>query len=289
MEALLPPMPASPNAIITLTTDFGLDDAYVAAMKGVILEINPVATIVDICHSIEPQNIRQGAFVLSTAFSYFPQDTVHLVVIDPGVGGPRRAIILETENAIFVAPDNGVLSYVVRASAGKPVSRSTLMKLPPDLQAFEITNSKYWRHPVSPTFHGRDIFAPVAAHVSLGIPLGELGRPIASVNVFPLPHPRTDAAGNLVGHIVHIDRFGNLITDVTDHDLPPGGYSIDVAGHRIDSLSHSYEQGRDLLAVIGSSGRLEIASNGGSAARLLGSKLGDELRVVRHRAGRKRG
>lgn len=288
MEGLVPPIPESSKAIITLTTDFGLDDAYVAAMKGVILEINPEATIVDICHSIEPQNIRQGAFVLSTAFCYFPQDTVHLVVVDPGVGGPRRPIILETDSAIFVAPDNGILSYVIQSSTGQRVSRRSLMKLPPELQAFEITNSKYWRHPVSSTFHGRDVFAPVAAHVSRGIPLDELGRFIASVNVFPLPRPQSDAVGNLTGHILHIDRFGNLITDITGGDLPSGRYSIQVAGHQIDSLSPSYEQGRGLLALLGSSGHLEIASKGGSAARLLGSKPGDELRITR-RAGRHRG
>lgn len=288
MEGLVPPIPASSKAIITLTTDFGLDDAYVAAMKGVILEINPEATIVDICHSIEPQNIRQGAFVLSTAFCYFPQDTVHLVVVDPGVGGPRRPIILETDSAIFVAPDNGILSYVIQTSTSQRVSRRSLMKLPPELQAFEITNSKYWRHPVSSTFHGRDVFAPVAAHVSRGIPLDELGRFIASVNVFPLPRPQSDAVGNLTGHILHIDRFGNLITDITGGDLPSGRYSIQVAGHQIDSLSPSYEQGRGLLALLGSSGHLEIASKGGSAARLLGSKPGDELRITR-RAGRHRG
>lgn len=281
MEGLVPPIPASAKAIITLTTDFGTDDAYLAAMKGVILEINPGATIVDISHSIEPQNIRQGAFVFSTAYTYFPQDTVHLVVIDPGVGGPRRAIILETDKAIFVAPDNGVLSYVVQASTKKPISRPALMKLPPDLQAFEITNPKFWHHPVSSTFHGRDIFAPVAAHISLGIPLNELGQAIASVSVFPLPRPQPDANGNLIGHILHIDHFGNLITDITGQDLLPGKFRIEVAGHKISSLSQSYEQAQELLALIGSSGKLEIALKSGSAARLLGSKVGDELRLLR--------
>jgi S-adenosylmethionine hydrolase len=289
MEGLVPPIPASAQAIITLTTDFGLDEAYVAAMKGVILGINPGATIVDISHSIEPQNIRQGAFVFSTAYTHFPQDTIHLVVVDPGVGGPRRAIIVETANAIFVAPDNGVLSYVFQASTRKRISRATLMKLPPELQAFEITNPKYWHHPVSSTFHGRDIFAPVAAHISLGKPLNELGQAVSSVNVFPLPRPQPDANGNLIGHVLHIDHFGNLITDITSQDLPSGGYSIQVAGHQIGSLSHSYEQRRDLLALIGSSGRLEIALRGGHAARLLGSKLGDELQITRRRAGRNRG
>jgi len=288
MEGLVPPIPASAEAIITLTTDFGIDDAYVAAMKGVILDINPGATIVDISHSIEPQDIRQGAFVFSTAYTYFPQDTVHLVVVDPGVGGPRRAIILETANAIFVAPDNGVLSYVVQASTRKRISRATLMKLPPELQAFEITNSKYWHHPVSSTFHGRDIFAPVAAHISLGKPLNELGRAITSVNVFPLPRPQPDADGNLIGHVLHIDRFGNLITDITSQDLPSGKFRIEIAGRRIASLSQSYEPAQELLALIGSSGRLEIALKGGCASRLLGSKVGDELHLVSQRTSRNR-
>jgi S-adenosylmethionine hydrolase len=288
MEGLVPPIPASAQAIITLTTDFGLDDAYVAAMKGVILDINPGATIVDISHSVEPQNIRQGAFVFSTAYTYFPQDTIHLVVVDPGVGGPRRAIIVETANAIFVAPDNGVLSYVFQASTGKRISRATLMKLPPELQAFEITNSKYWHHPVSSTFHGRDIFAPVAAHISLGKPLNELGQAVSSVKVFPLPRPQPDANGNLIGHVLHIDHFGNLITDITSQDLPSSKFWIEVAGHKIASLSQSYESAQELLALIGSSGRLEIALKSGSAARLLGSKLGDRLCLVSRRTSRDR-
>ena len=286
---MAPPIAVSAKALITLTTDFGTDDAYVAAMKGVILEINPDATIVDISHSVEPQNIRQGAFVFSTAYSYFAQDTVHLVVVDPGVGGPRRAIILETDNAIFVAPDNGVLSYVIQACTRKRISRATLMKLPPELQAFEITNPKYWHHPVSSTFHGRDIFAPVAAHISLGTPLNELGQAIASVNVFPLPRPQPDADGNLIGHVLHIDHFGNLITDITSQDLPSSKSRIEMAGHKIGSLSQSYEPASELLAIIGSNGHLEIALKGGSAARLLGSKVGDELRLVSQRTSRDRG
>jgi S-adenosylmethionine hydrolase len=155
------------------------------------------------------------------------------------------------------------------------------MKLPPELQAFEITNPKFWHHPVSSTFHGRDIFAPVAAHISLGIPLNELGQAIACVSVFPLPRPQPDANGNLIGHILHIDHFGNLITDITSRDMPSGKFRIEVAGHKIGSLSQSYEQAQELLALIGSSGRLEIALKSGSAARLLGSKVGDELRLLR--------
>ena len=210
-------------------------------------------------------------------------------MVDPGVGGPRRAIILETNNAIFVAPDNGVLSYVIQASVKKRISRPTLMKLPPELQAFEITNPKFWRHPVSSTFHGRDIFAPAAAHITLGKPLSELGQAVASLNVIALPRPHRDASGNLVGHILHIDHFGNLITDITSQDLPSSGFSIEIAGHQIGSLSQSYDQASELLSLIGSSGRLEIALKGGNAARLLGSKVGDELQITSRRAGRSRG
>ena len=281
--------PDTPGAIITLTTDFGTDDGCVAAMKGVILGINPAATIVDISHSIEPQAILQGAYVLSTAYPYFPKDTVHVVVIDPGVGGRRRAIILETPDAIFVAPDNGVLSYVVQASTGRRISRAGRTRLPPDLEAYRITNRKFWRQPVSPVFHGRDIFAPVAAHISLGKPLSGLGKPIASVQVFGLPRPERDSAGGLLGHVVHIDRFGNLITDVTADDLPSGELRIEVAGQEIRSLSRCYEGARGLLALIGSSGRLEISLPGDSAAARLGLRAGDGLRVSGRNPGRGRG
>ncbi len=289
LPAAFPPGPGSPRAIITLTTDFGTDDAYVAAMKGVILDINPDATIVDICHSVGPQAVGEAAFILSTAYPYFPADTVHVVVVDPGVGGPRRAIIVETEKAIFVAPDNGVLSYVVQASATRPISRPGRTRLPPGLEAFQITNRRFWRQPVSSTFHGRDIFAPVAAHISLGKPLSDLGKPIASVNVFPLPRPERDAGGHLTGHVVHIDRFGNLITDVTADDLPSAGLRIDLAGQQIHSLSRSYEGPGGLVALVGSSGRLEISLPRGSAARHLGARVGDVLHISGQQYRRGRG
>ena len=177
------------GTFITLTTDFGLTDGYVAAMKGVIYSINPEATIVDICHNIQPQNIRQAAFVLSTAYSYFPSYTVHLVVVDPGVGTNRRAIILKTPKAHFVAPDNGVLSYVIDAYSPQPVPDSQRVKLGPESKAYAITKSEYWRKPVSNTFHGRDIFAPVAARLSLGMMASSLGDNVDTVTAFPIPHP----------------------------------------------------------------------------------------------------
>jgi len=269
--------------IIALTTDFGLQDAYVAAMKAVILGVNPNATIVDVCHSIEPQNIAQAAFLLSTVYAYFPKDTIHVVVVDPEVGSQRRPIILKTPEAYFVAPDNGVLSYVIRhgASPERKYPEAELTTLPPGLVAVEITNPKFWHQPVSATFHGRDIFAPVAAHLSLGVPLQEFGQVITSVNALPIPQPQLGKGGQLVGHVLHIDRFGNVVTDIHEEDLPPGRFHLQMAGRRIDSLSSSYASAEadQLLALIGSSGHLEVALRNGSAAALLGVKIGDEVSI----------
>lgn len=252
--------------IITLTTDFGVQDAYVATMKGVILGINPEATIVDICHSIEPQNIAQAAFTIGTACDYFPNGTIHMVIVDPGVGSQRRAIAMKTRRAFFVAPDNGVLSYIISDSPEKP-------------EAVDLSNPKFWHHPVSSTFHGRDIFAPAAAHLSLGVPLEEFGDAVTSLSTFPLPHPQPGAKGELTGHILHIDRFGNLITDVKKEDIPHGNLSLEVAGQQIEGLSTSYAGGDKLLALLGSSGHLEIALKNGSAAGSLDARIGDEVRI----------
>jgi len=271
------------GAIITLTTDLGLNDAYVAVMKGVILGINPEARIIDICHTIAPQNILQGAFVLSTAYEFFPGRTVHVVVVDPGVGTERRAIILRTPLADFVAPDNGVLSYVIRQSSTGPENTADRRQIEPGsgLEAVAITNSRLWRSPVSPTFHGRDIFAPVAARLSLGLPPIDFGEPVSSITTLPLPHPYRMPDGVLVGHIIHIDGFGNLITDVRSGDLPQTrqAITIEIGNESISGLSRVYAEGPGLLALIGSSGYLEIALPGGSAHALVGVKAGDELRI----------
>ncbi len=275
------------SAIITLTTDFGLADAYVAAMKGVILGINPQAKIIDICHSIKPQNIAQAAFVLSTAYPYFPKKTVHVVVVDPGVGAERRAIILRTPLACFIAPDNGVLSYVIGQSLVKPVmgkGRVSLRgKTKPgaDIEAVAITNPKFWRSPVSATFHGRDIFAPVAAVLSLGFPPIEFGEPIDSVWVLPLPRSSQRPDGTLVGHILHVDSFGNLIIDIKSDDLSltAEDITIEVGGQLIFGLKSTYAEGSGLLALVGSSGYLEVSLKGGSACSLLDARVGDEVKI----------
>ena len=270
--------------VITLTTDFGIDDTYVATMKGVILSINPRVAIVDICHTIQPQNIGQAAFVLSTAHHYFPEGTIHVVVIDPGVGTERRAVLLVTPSAFFIAPDNGVLSYIIEEASldmeGEPSISEGQRQLGHELQAFALTNPHFWRYPVSATFHGRDIFAPVAAHLSSGIPAQDFGEPIDTLFTFPLPRPQIKEDGVLAGYVIHIDHFGNLITTFKEEDLPKGRIFIEVAGHIIEGISQTYAEASELLAIIGSSGNLEVSLKNGSAARLLRAKIGNEVSIT---------
>ena len=273
--------------IITLTTDFGYDDAYVAAVKGAILSTNPEANIIDISHSIEPQNILQAAFILSAAYRYFPNQTIHMAIVDPGVGSERRGIILKTPSALFVAPDNGILSYIIDDSF--PVESRSLTEHNHDLkkivfrtglEAVAITDPRFWRHPVSFTFHGRDIFAPVAAGLSLGISIYEFGEKINSLHTLSLPKPSLDPEGNLVGQVLHIDRFGNLIANIKSSELPRKDVVIEVAGYCIQGISSYYAQNEGIMAIAGSSGYLEISLRDGSACDFLGTILGDEIRVI---------
>jgi S-adenosylmethionine hydrolase len=253
-------------SLITLTTDFGLADSYVGAMKGVILGIDPTATIVDISHDIAPQDVREAAYVIYTAYPYFPPDTVHVVVVDPGVGSRRRALALRAAQACFVAPDNGVLSYVLAREGMR--------------EAVSLTSSRYHRRTVSHTFHGRDIFAPVAAHLARGVPLTEVGEPLTEIVTFSLPQPQVLPDGDVVGHVLHIDRFGNLILDVREGDfIVGGGIILEVAGRRIQGLGRTFTDvsAGELVAYIGSSGHLEIASREGNAAQSLGVKRGDKI------------
>lgn len=277
------------NPIITLTTDFGANDAYTAAMKGVILSINPRVSIVDLCHQIEPQGIFQAAFVLGTAYSYFPKGTIHIVVVDPGVGTTRRALLLTTPSAFFLAPDNGVLSYIIEEASERedslpedvkrPFLEAYDMPLGSDMEATILTNSRYWRQPVSATFHGRDIFAPVAAFLSLGISARDFGETASSIKALHIPRPKVRTDGTLAGCVLHIDRFGNLITNFRREDLPEVATMIEIREHSIQGLISSYEEGDGLLAIIGSSGHMEISVKNGSAADVLGAKVGDEVRI----------
>jgi len=273
--------------IITLTTDFGYDDAYVAAVKGAILSTNPEANIVDISHSVEPQNILQAAFILSVACRYFPKQTIHMAIVDPGVGSERLGIILKTPSALFVAPDNGILSYIIDDLA--PVENSPLTENTHDLkeivfktglEVVAITDPRFWRHPVSSTFHGRDIFAPVAAGLSLGISPYEFGEKINSLHILSIPKPSLDPDGNLVGRVLHVDRFGNLITNIRNNDLPGKDITVDIAGYCIQGISDYYAQNKGLMAIVGSSGYLEVSLRDGSACDFLGVIAGDEIKVA---------
>ena len=273
------------SAIITLTTDFGYGDTYVAAVKGAILSINPEANIIDVSHSIEPQNILQAAFILNAAYRYFPKQTVHMAIVDPGVDSEREGIILKTPSALFVAPDNGILSYIVNdlfpveTPSTQYGSDLNEIILKTGLEAVTITDPRFWRHPVSPTFHGRDMFAPVAAGLSLDISIYEFGGKINSLHVLPIPKLSFDPEDNLVGQVLHIDRFGNLITNIRSADLPGKDVMIEAAGHCIQDISSYYAQNKGVMAIVGSTGYLEISLRNGSACDFLGMVVGDEIRV----------
>jgi len=258
--------------IITLTTDFGTNDAYVASMKGVILSLNPKVQIVDICHNISPQSISQAAFVLDTVYPLFPGKTIHIVVVDPGVGTERQAIVLRTPVADFVAPDNGVLSYVIELFCDEKMEEKGVVKakLNREIEAVTVTNKRFLRSPVSNTFHGRDIFAPVAAHLSRGEDPFEMGKSIGDPTSIKIPIPRQNSDA-LIGQVIRMDHFGNLITNIGRKDLLLFlGASlpvIKIGGLVIKGLRKTYSDAKEeeLLALIGSSDSLEIAVNLGSA------------------------
>ena len=267
--------------VITLTTDFGSIDPYVGVMKGVVLGINPEASLVDITHQIEPQNILQGAFLLGKGYHFFPPHAIHLVVVDPGVGSSRRPIILETPRGRFIGPDNGVLSYVLTDGGAQPLmGKADQVGLPAEWRAYHLTNPGYWLHPLSSTFHGRDLFAPVAGHLSLGVLPQEMGEEVDSLTCLPVDAP-TWEDDRLRGRVVHIDRFGNLITDLPSSLLDEAPQlKVDVGGSRIRGLSANYAQGDGLLALIGSYDTLEVALKNSSAAAKLGAHIGDAVLVT---------
>ena len=265
------------NRIVTLTTDFGLSDGFVGTMKGVILSINPDATIVDITHDIAPhaQRIEQGAFLFAASAKYFPANTVHVVVVDPGVGSARRAIAAQVGETIFVAPDNGVLSLAIRDSISNPQS---------PVRAVHLNRLGYWLPRVSNTFHGRDIFAPVGAHLSLGVPLEALGDPID--DWIRLPCATAFRAGDeIVGRVVHIDRFGNIVTNIGEEMLAAMDRTrivVRIGGRAVRGMRHSYSDVArgELIVLISSSWHVEVAMREGSAAQALGVRIGDEVSVA---------
>jgi len=295
--------------VISILTDFGTVDGYVAAMKGVILGLNPDATLVDITHQVPPQDVRFGAFVLHTVHRYFPPGTVHLAVVDPGVGTERAGVILDTGSSLFVGPDNGLLSFVLaegrrmvgqiedlgsspsdqsdagaRGGEASSVPRAhgpeRAVPLPDGWRAVRIAEPRFWLADVSTTFHGRDIFAPVAAHLALGEPLESFGPPIPVLRSFPIQEPRRLPNGDLEGEVLHVDRFGNLITNLRGESLPRGQVVVELAGRRLQGLRATYAGSSDLVALVGSSGYLEIALPGGSAQAETGAGVGTPVRVA---------
>ncbi len=255
--------------MITLTTDFGLKDPYVAEMKAVIYCVNPNAKIVDVTHYVDSFGIRMGAFVLASAAPFFPDGTVHVVVVDPGVGTSRRAIVVQTKRGFFVGPDNGVLMLAAEEQGIEYI--------------YEISNPKFMLQQVSNTFHGRDIFAPVAGHLDMGVAPSEFGTEITDV-VTPQFACVESRDGVLVGEVLHVDCFGNAITNFVRKDLAVAG-SIKIAFHNVSlqlSLTKTYgDVGlREAVALFGSSGFLEVALNCGSFAEKYCINPGDKVEVA---------
>ena len=248
--------------MITLTTDFGTRDWFAGTMKGVILGIQPHATVVDLTHEIPAGDVRAGAFALAAAFRFFAKGTVHVAVVDPGVGSARRAIAVQTQKYFFVGPDNGVLSFALAREKIKAIH--------------QLTNEKFFRTPVSQTFHGRDVFAPVAAHLSRGVPVQKFGPALKDFARLDWPQPRTTRAG-IEGVVVYVDCFGNAITNIPNElTQGAGAWVVFTKGKPICSVEPFYQSVRTGLpvAVPGSSGFLEIAVNGDSAERKLELRIG---------------
>lgn len=258
------------DAIITVLTDFGYMDPYVGIMKGVMAKINPKAKIIDISHDVPSFSIKHAAFSLFSYYRYFPDHTVHLVVVDPGVGSKRKAIVTKIDKRYFVLPDNGVISYVWENEKGK------------DKKVFNIENEKYFLHPVSNTFHGRDIFAPIAAHISRNIGIEEFGKELEDPVLFPFPKPYIKD-NILHGEVIYIDKFGTVVTNIK-RDLLDGKelFCAEIKTHRICNFANYYGEykEREEFMIFGSSNFLELSINRGSFSKKLKVNIGDEVKVI---------
>ena len=258
------------NPIITLLTDFGLKDPYVASMKGVILSINPKCTLVDITHQVNSHDIKEGAFILGQTYSNFPKGTIHLSVVDPGVGSARKPILIVTKNYFFVGPDNGLFTIALKAETVK--------------QAVVLTNQKFFLSEISSTFHGRDIFASVAAYLSLGVKPESFGPLIKSWHEIPFPDPAMKQ-GRLIGEIVHVDAFGNLVSNIDRkgllHFSKGRRFVIKIGKRTMRGLKKGYWEGKkdEPMALIGSGGYLEISVREGNAQKALKIKKGDPIQL----------
>jgi S-adenosyl-L-methionine hydrolase (adenosine-forming) len=265
-------VPSRPT--VTLTTDFGTNDHFVGALKGVILEIVPEAQIVDISHAVQPFDVLDGALTISQAYSYFPSSTVHLVVVDPGVGTARRPIIAVSDKYYFVAPDNGVLSLVYAQEERMHVRH--------------ISSDHYFLQPVSNTFHARDIFAPVAAYLAKQVDSHKFGDEIQDFTRFAAPKPKVVDGNRMRAVILKVDRFGNLITNITPKDAPmlfganPAPFKLVVGNREITEIRTIYAEGAagEVFGIMGSMGFLEIAANRGNAAQITGAGKGNEVSII---------
>src|SRR5262245_17003171 len=260
--------------IITITTDFGTRDPWVGIMKGVMLGICPGAQLVDLGHDIAPQDVLEGALCLEAAVRFFPPGTIHLAVVDPGVGSSRRGVVVQAGGQYFVGPDNGLLSLAVALNGGPAL-------------AVEIANRAYRLEPLSRTFHGRDLFAPAAAHLAAGVSLARFGPSVTDLVSLPLP-PASCAEGRVSGEVIGVDRFGNLVTSITEADLAGlGGEAsallVEIAGRAVGAPVTAYAEAAPggAGAVMGSTGRLEVFVREGSARALLGCERGASVLVKR--------
>jgi S-adenosylmethionine hydrolase len=261
-----------PSPIVTFTSDFGSQDWFVGVVHGVLATVAPGTIVVDLNHAIPPGDVARGAFILEAAAGDFPAGTIHLAVVDPGVGTARRALAVRARDEIFVGPDNGLLEWALCA---------------PGAEVHALTESRWFRSPVSRTFHGRDVFAPVAAHLSLGVPLDEFGPRVHDPVRLPQSHPRRDG-DTLAGQVVFVDRFGNALTNLTEGALreafggvPDRRLLVALPGGRVLAMARSYGDAPvgTLVAILGSSGRLEISQVGGDATERLGLGLHDSITV----------
>ncbi|HZH90890.1 MAG TPA: SAM-dependent chlorinase/fluorinase [Pyrinomonadaceae bacterium] len=263
-------------SLVTLLTDFGTADYFVGALKGAILSVNARARIVDLTHEIPAHDIRAGAFTLLAAYESFPRGTIHVAVVDPGVGSARRPLLVTTHRYFFVGPDNGLFSYVCEREQG--------------VRVYQLTEEKFFRAPVSATFHGRDIFAPVAGALSNNVPPESFGELIDTrARLDPLAPVRDEVGAALSAAIIHIDRFGNLVTNITRRELAgeefEQGAKLEIGGREINSFRQFYAEGSgagsgELFAIWGSAGFLEVSCNGASAAQLLRVERGQPVRVA---------
>ena len=260
------------SPLITITTDFGMHDPYVGMMKGVILGITPKARLVDLTHTVPQGDVLRGSLVLRSAMRYFPRGTVHLAVIDPGVGGKRNPVAIQAEQQFWVGPDNGLFWFL---RGGDPPA-----------QIVKLENRSYFLPDQSRTFHGRDIFAPIAAHLSRGVPVHEFGPVIRSLETLSIPAVERPSPDVLIGNIIYVDHFGNCISNITpdEQDITPlSAWYVELSDDRRLPLKQYYGQvaEHDPLALIGSSGYLEIAVRNGSASESLGMIRGSRFTLKR--------